>query len=164
MKFDKITVYNNVVDIIKNKPCKSLIPMFFNKFIVGEYKTPSGYGVVKVWKNGQLFGVGRFSQNNIVGSLDYQVYDTIFKIGYICVYANSLETDPKYENAKKYTNLMIQIAQKKSNDLLFDKMIMDTHISLRLFYRFYKNEGFTLTGNMASDDRNSVETMRVNTK
>ena len=166
MKFDKITVFNNIDDIIKNKPRTSSVPLYLNKIIVGEYKTSSGYGVVRVWKNGQRFGVSPFSQNNTLGALDYQIHDTIFKIEYICVYdsdANSSELNPKYKDAKKYTNLMVQIAEKKSNELLFDKMIMDTHMSLRLFDTYYKNEGFSLTGNVASDNRFWVEMTRTNT-
>jgi hypothetical protein len=170
MKFDKITVFNNIVDVINNKPYKSFVPMFLNKIIVGEYKTSSGYGVVRVWKNNQLFGVGQISQNNTLGALDYQIHDTIFKIEYVYVYdydsdsdADSLELNPKYKDAKKFINLMIQIAEKKSNDLLFDKMIMDTHMSLRLFDRYYDNEGFTLTGKVASDNISWVEMMRINT-
>jgi hypothetical protein len=165
MKFDKITVFNNIVDVINNKPYESFVPIFLNKIIVGEYKTIYGYGVVRVWKNNQLFGVGQISRNNTVGALDYQIHDTNFKIEDIYVYGSSgsLELASNKE-AKKLINLMIKIAEKKSNDLLFDKMIMDTHMSLRLFDRYYENEGFALTGNVASDNRRCVEMMRINTK
>lgn len=165
MKFDKITVFNDIVDVINNKPYKPFVPfvpIFPNKIIVGEYKTIYGYGVVRVWNN-QRFGFGQISRNNTVGALDYQIHDTIFKIEDIYVYdrySGSLELNSNKE-AKKYINLMVKIAEKKSNDLLFDKMIMDTHMNL--FNRYYENEGFTLTGKVASDNESCVEMMRMNT-
>jgi hypothetical protein len=167
MKFDKITIFNCVNSVITNKPYNSVLPFYRNKIIVGEYKTDSGYGVVRVWKNRQLFSVDRFSVKDMVGALDYQVHDSIFKIEYISVIDSdngSLEINPKYKDAKEYTNLMINIAEKKSNALLFDKMIMDTHKSLRLFDRYYKREGFTLTGKVASDHNAWVEMTRQNEK
>ena len=52
---------------------------------------------------------------------------------------------------------MISVAEAKARELGIETITMDTHRSLRLFNRYYKNEGFIFTGRVAGDNRYWLE-------
>lgn len=132
---------------------QSYLPLYRDKVIVGEYER-NGIHVVRVWNNTGIFIDSNPTTKNMVGGLDYSVSVDEFKVEFIYVIDSdrgSLIADPKYVNAGKYIALMVDIAEKKACELSFDTITMDTHMSLRLFDRYYKDNGFTLTGKIVSD-------------
>lgn len=172
--FTKLSVFDSVTGLAKNVMSKnSLIPYFKGKIILGEYKLlHHGYesmyplNVVRVWKNDNYFSIDSypFDRHKSIGSLDYSVNENRFKIEFLYVLDNddsSMDADPKYVHATEYIKAMISIAERKAREWKKDRIIMDTHQSLRLFHRYYEEEGFVLTNKVASDHRAWVETEKI---
>ena len=171
MRFINFTVFNSVSDMARNFITqKSVIPNYKGKIIVGECRLPhmdhGSIHVVRVWKNNNYFSIDRnsFERRKYIGALDYSVNENRFKIEFLHVFDSdngSLNADPKYVNAKEYIKSMISIAERKTIESKHDRIIMDTHNSLRLFNRYYKNEGFVMTNNVSTDHRAWVETQKI---
>ena len=157
MRFTTLTVFRSVTDAMTNTPYipKSLFPpLYRNKIIIAECEL-DGMHIIRSWKNKNYFNIDDdMRSNEFVGALDYTFIKDQFKIEYISVkdhdVMGSLEIDPKYVHAKSYNALMIAIAERKASALHMDSMIMDTHQSLRLYERYYK-DAFELTGKKSSD-------------
>ena len=150
MTYTKITVYNTVDDIINNIPYKAKFPFYYDKVIVAEYKIFDEH-VVRIWKNNTSIGIDKSftAGDRLIGSLDYSVSKTKFKIEYLYVInsdSGCFTTDSKYTKTKEYIHLMVLFAEKKAQDIGFGIITMDTHQGLRLFHRYYVEEGFVLTG------------------
>jgi hypothetical protein len=165
MGFNKTTVYNTVSDIGLKTHYKSILPFYHDKIIVSEYKI-YGTNVVRIWKNSTIIGIDSSPKggDRMIGSMDYSVSNNRFKVEYLYVIdsdSGCFESDPKYVNAKEYTGLMVSFAVEKARELGIDDITMDTHQSLRLYHRYYVEEGFFLTGN-ASDDHSAWVEMRKN--
>ena len=167
MGFSKMTVYNTVSDVLNNVPYTSIFSLYYDKVIVGEYKI-FGMNVIRIWQNNKFFGIDKSftGGDRLIGAMDYSVSPSKFKIEYLYVIdsdSGRYEADPKYVNAKEYMKLMISIAERKAKAMGLD-ITMDTHQSLRLFHRYYDEEGFLLTGKVASDHSAWVEMKKEITK
>jgi hypothetical protein len=171
MRFIKFTVFNSVSDIARNVIApKSFFPNYKGKIIIGECVFPHDddnfIHVVRVWKNENYFSIDKnpLEKRKSIGALDYSVNENRFKIEFLHVFDNDdsgLDADPKYVNATEYIKAMISIAERKTHESKHDRIIMDTHQSLRLFHRYYKDEEFVLTNNVSSDHGAWVETQKI---
>jgi hypothetical protein len=173
MKFTKFTVFDSLPKLARNDISqKSFFPSYKGKIIIGECEmkyddNESKYPlhVVRVWRNDNYFTIDsdRIDRRKIIGALDYSV-NKRFKVEFLYVQDNDddgLNADPKYVNATEYTKAMISIAERKALESQNDRIIMDTHQSLRLFHRYYEKEGFVLTNKVASDHPAWVETEKI---
>jgi hypothetical protein len=120
--------------------------------------------VLRVWKNDNCFSIDRnpLERCKSIGA-EYSVNKNRLKIEFLHVFDSdngSLTADPKYVYAREYIKAMILIAERKIIESKHDRIIMDTHKSLRLFHRYYKNEGFVLTNKVSTDHRAWVETQK----
>ena len=161
-RFTKITVYNTVKDVVKKNPYKSICPFYYDKVVVGEYVNNNNTNVLRIWKNNATVGIDKLytGGDRMIGALDYSVLESRFKIEFLYVIdsdSGSFSANPKYSKAKEYVRLMILVAEAKAREMGFKTITMDTHKSLRLFSRYYKNEGFALTGNKANDHSSWLE-------
>jgi hypothetical protein len=172
MRFINFTVFNSVSDMARNVISqKSLIPNYKAKIIVGECQIHHDemlppLHVLRVWKNDNYFRIDRnpLESRKSIGALEYSVNKRRFKIEFLHVFdgnKGSLNADPKYVHAREYIKAMISIAERKAIESKHDRIIMDTHNSLRLFDRYYKNEGFVLTNKVSTDHRAWVETQKI---
>lgn len=160
-RFTKLTVYNTVKDVVKKNPYKSICQFYFDKVVVGEYVN-NDTNVLRIWKNNATIGIDKSytGGDRMIGALDYSVLNRKFKIEFLYVLdsdSGSFNADPKYSNANEYVRLMISVAEAKARELGLETITMDTHRSLRLFNRYYKNEGFIFTGRVAGDNRYWLE-------
>jgi hypothetical protein len=123
------------------------------------------YATVGCIKNNATVGIDKLytGGDRMIGALDYSIIERKFKIEFLYVIDSDMcayNDDPKYSNAKEYVRLMISVSEAKARDLGFEYITMDTHRSLRLFERYYKDAGFALTGNIAKDNRYWVELIK----
>ena len=84
----------------------------------------------------------------MVGTLNDAISEKRFRIEYpqvIDSYNGCLDAKPKYVNAELCIRLMLSIAEPEVSQLRFDKIIMSTHKSWRLFNLCYKYEDFSMT-------------------
>lgn len=168
MIFTKFSVFDTMSRLVCNVVSKkTFFPNYNGKIIVGECVTNNDgktIHVVRVWKNDNYFSIDDtpFAKRKHIGSLDYSTSGDKFKIEFLYVPDNEfgMDTVPKYVNASEYIKVMISIAERKAIELKNDSIIMDTHKSLRLFNRYYINEGFILTNKVASDHTAWVETKK----
>ena len=169
MKFISLTVFNSVSDMARNVISEpTFIPNYNVKIVIGECVLDGGIKpihVVRAWKNENYFSFDKnpFEKHKSIGSLDYSVNEKIFKIEFLHVFDNDdcgFDADPKYVDAVEYIKSMISIAERKALESNHDKIIMDTHKSLRLFHRYYKDADFVLTNNVSSDHSAWVETQK----
>jgi hypothetical protein len=171
MRFINFTVFNSVSNMARNVITqKSLIPYYKGKIIVGECQLHHDemlppLHVLRVWKNDNCFSIDRnpLERCKSIGAPEYSVNKNRFRIEFLHVFDSdngSLTADPKYVYAREYIKAMISIAERKTIESKHDKIIMDTHKSLRLFHRYYKNEGFVLTNKVSTDHRAWVETQK----
>ena len=168
MRYTKMTVYNTVEDIINNIPYKSKFPFYYDKVIVAEYKIFDKH-VVRIWKNNTSIGIDKSfaGGDELIGSLDYSVSKTKFKIEYLYVLnsdSGCFTNDPKYEKTKEYIHLLVTFAEKKAHENGFAVITMDTHQGLRLFHRYYVEEGFVITGGCSTENPTWIEMEKNITK
>ena len=157
MGFSKMTVYNTVADIGLNIPHKSILPLYQDKIIVAEYKI-YGKHILRIWRNSAIVGIDRSPTggDRMIGSMDYSMSKEKLKIEFLYV-VDSDSCSKTNPNAKEYTKLMILLAERKAHRFGIHDITMDTHQSLRLYHRYYVEEGFFITGEVASDHRAWVE-------
>lgn len=158
MGFSKMTVYNTVADIGLDIPHTSILPLYRDKIIVAEYKI-YGKHILRIWRNRAIVGIDRSPAggDRMIGSMDYSMSKEELKIEFLYVVdidSYSFEIKP---NAKEYTKLMILMAERKAHGFGIHDITMDTHQSLRLYHRYYVEEGFFVTGEVASDNKAWVE-------
>lgn len=161
MGFTKMTVYNTVQDFADNIPYKSKIPFYYDKVIVAEYKIFDKY-VVRIWNNNTTVGIDKSftGGDRLIGAMDYSMSKTKFKIEYLYVINSDggcFTTDPKYAKTKDYIHLMVLFAERKAHENEYRIITMDTPQGLQLFYRYYVEEGFVLTGNRSGDNDAWIE-------
>lgn len=161
MGFTRVSVFNSVKDIVVNTHYKPLLPFYRNKVVVGEYEDSPTH-IIRIWKNHAIAGINCSitGGERMIGAMDYSVSANKFKIDYIYVRdVDSMQYDTPTDPTKscEYVKLMISIAEKKARDLGFENIIMDTHQNLKLYKRYYENEGFEMTGRPASDHRSWLE-------
>ena len=168
MRYTKMTVYNTVEDVANNIPYKSKFPFYHDKVIVAEYKIFDKQ-VVRIWKNKTTVGIDKsFTGGDaLIGSIDYSISKTKFKIEYLYVLnsdSGCFTNDPKYTKAREYIHLMITFAERNAHENGFQVITMDTHQGLRLFHRYYVEEGFVLTGDVSSEHPTWMEMEKNITK
>jgi hypothetical protein len=163
MGFTNVSVYNTVEDIVINTQYKSLLPFYQNKTIIGQYSYSylnKNMNIIRIWKNQAFVGIdcSSVSGEKMIGALDYSLTKTSLKVEFIYVRdGDSIGHAPDHSKSCEQVRLLISIAEKKAQELGFENITMDTHQNLNIYNRYYKDEGFTMTGRPATDHRAWLE-------
>ena len=170
MIFRKIAIYSCVGDALRNSPFYSWLPTYRDKIVVGEYTTHSGMTVVRSWKNRSYFGIDSSPDfhKRAVGGLDYTTSDTAraLKIEFLYVRdrepTGKADPDPEFAtSAVEGIAFMVALAEKATRDRGFDRITMDVHNNKKLYELYYADEGFRLTGRVASDHSAWLEMEKI---
>jgi hypothetical protein len=112
-----------------------------------------GKNSIRIWKTTCLFGVWyndfNSSQKNFIAALDYNIYENSIKIEYLNIndfdknymFLNPLDEDESINLVKSLINFIKIVATKENKP----SIILDVHENLRLFFKYYNDEGFRIT-------------------
>ena len=163
MGFTNVTGYNTVNDIVTNTIYNPILPFYHNKLIVGKYSYSflnKNMNIIRIWKNPAIFGIDCLSVGGekMIGAMDYSLTKTNLKVEFLYVRdGDSIGHTPDHSKSCEQVRLLISIAEKKAQELGFENITMDTHQNLNIYNRYYKDEGFIMTGRPATDHRAWLE-------
>lgn len=161
-----VTNLINVCDLLQ----KNIVPSTpfsygYNDRIAINHRMQGEYNIIRIWHTKSLFDYwyDDFSTNKFIGAVDYKINDDHIKIDYLDV--NDDESCAKIKDIKlnkeesnKMTKSLIDFIKNKAKEENKQKIIIDVHSNLRLYDKYYKNEGFKVTDRKCSDNPYWVET------
>ena len=112
-----------------------------------------GMNSIRIWKTTCLFGFWyndfNSSQKNFIAALDYTIYENYIKIDYLSIndydkkymFFNPLDEDESINLMKSLINFVKIVATCQNKPTI----ILDVHENLRLFFKYYNDEGFRIT-------------------
>jgi hypothetical protein len=130
--------------------------------------------MIRLWKTKSVFDLwyDDFNTRNFVGALDYEVHADHINIEYMSI------NEPTENNRDKmYKKILDQnndvITAEESDELIHamlhfmknvakeekkSKIVVDVHHNLRIFNKYYQEEGFNVTDRKCSDNPYWIET------
>lgn len=130
--------------------CKGV---YEDKIAISHELDENGMFSIRIWKTTCLFGFWyndfNCSHKNFIGALDYKIHENYIKIDYLNIndfdkkdlFYNLLNQDECVNLMKSLINFVKIIAMKENKS----KIILDIHENLRLFFKYYQEEGFRVT-------------------
>ena len=125
-----------------------------DKIAISHELNENGMNSIRVWKTKCLFGFWyndfNHSHNNFIGALDYKIYENYIKIEYLNIndfdkkdlFYNPLNEEEEAVNLVKSLINFVKIIATKENK---SNIILDVHENLRIFFKYYYEEGFRVT-------------------
>ena len=112
---------------------------------------------IRIWKSKTLFNswFNNQSSSAFIGALDYQIRPNDIRIEYLSVNDEECPYIDKPIDLAESRNVhkeLLEYAKKLAKDENKDKVIIDVHGNLRIYNKFFKDEGFQITGRKASDN------------
>ena len=142
-----------------NKPC-----FYCDRIAVKHYKQGDN-NIIRAWSTPSLLDIwyNDFSTKQFVCAIDYRVKDNYIKIEYmnmnddesgsICPSSDIL---PLVE-ANLLNRAMIDFIKRVAEEENKEKVVVDVHNNLRIFNKYYKEEGFVATNRKCSDNPYWIE-------
>ena len=107
---------------------------------------------IKIWKTKTLFNYwydDNFSANKFIGIIDFTINKDNIKIDYFNINDTESYINDNFKlndnDAKELTKSMIDFVKKIGKEEEKNKIIIDVHNNLRIFNKYYSNEGFIAT-------------------
>ena len=136
--------------------------LYKNRIAIKHYAIEN-INVIRIWETKSLFNVwyDDFSNNKFIGAIDYSINDKDIKIEYMNIndghtgsnYNNILCKDDALELKKSLVFHVKNLA--KENDK--NKIRIDVHSNLRIYNKYFKNEGFVITDRKCTDNLYWIE-------
>lgn len=161
----KYLILNSCADLC-NYLCTGVVnnpfTLYSNKIILEDEKrsrhtTGDVSHSIRIWESKTAFlsWYNDMCSSDFIGALDYDIRPNDIMIKYIsvnddeCCYVNKPidQTD-----AIKIQSKLLEYAKKRAKDENKEKVVMDVHENLRLYNKYYKQEGFQITGRKADDN------------
>lgn len=171
-------LYNNTIllsnmqslyDLLTNDENESLHnnckPVFTERIAIQHYFKNERH-IIRIWKTTSLFDYwyNPFDNcgKNFIATIDYYVKDNHIKINHLGIndfehkhmYNNSLDNCDSEDLIKNLINFVKLVAKKDYKD----KIILDVHENLRIFFKYYHHLGFNTTNKKCGDNPFWVET------
>ena len=162
MIFNKVKLVPNL-NILFNLLNNDYSDEYTCNFIYGEriaikHYTQNNQNVVRIWKTNSLFDYFYSDHlspySTFIGAIDYTINDDHVKIDFLCI--NDDENKNNYEMLilkKSLINFIKNLANEKNKS----KIIVDVHKNLRLYKKYYSNEGFKQTNRKCTDNPYWIE-------
>ena len=160
--FSLTNVRNYLTSNITNTNSDSCYNIYTDKFAINFSSKDKSHSI-RLWKTKVLFNYwyNVFESKQFVGALDYKINDDHIKIEYLNIndgegslsydfILNQNDSNLLKKDFIEYTKTLA-IKEKKK------KIIIDVHGNLRIFDKYYKNEGFVATTRRCHDNRYWIE-------
>jgi len=169
MRIDKTLLFSSLANIrnylinnITNTTSDSCYNIYTDKIAIN-LSSRDNYHSIRLWKTKVLFNCwyNVFECKQFVGALDYKIDDDCIKIEYLNL--NDGEGSLSYDFIlnKNDSNLLKKSFLEYTKNLAIKenkkKVIIDVHGNLRIFDKYYKNEGFVATTRRCKDNRFWIE-------
>jgi len=121
--------------------------------------------MIRIWRTKSFFDYWYddhcWSAKNFIGALDYTINDIDIKIDYLyindyencCSYDNALDDDESFELKRSLIYFIKMLAKEGEKN----KIIIDVHENLRIYRKYYSDEGFTKTNRKSIDNPFFIE-------
>ena len=165
--FNKVVFVPNLINLcrlLQNHSNYTLDHCIYNDRIAVKHNIQGDYNVVRMWRTKSLFDYfyDGFTVNRFIAALDYKINDDHIKIEFL-----NINDDENYnindlflnsEESSKLTKSLVDFIKNKAVEENKTKIIIDVHSNLRLYDKYYKNNGFKVTNRKCSDNKYWVET------
>jgi len=133
-----------------NYRCQGL---YEDKIAIRHTLAHNGMNSIRIWKTPCLLGFWYndfdYSHKYFIGALDYTIYENCIKIDYLNIndfdkkdmFYNPLNQDDSIHLVKSLIHFVKIVALKETKP----KIILDIHENLRMFFKYYQEEGFRVT-------------------
>jgi hypothetical protein len=145
----------------KNESLYNCKPLYSDRiaiqhFIQGEKQIH----IIRIWKTTALFDYWYCPFDNcgenFIATIDYYIYDKHIKINHLGIndfecrnmYNSPLDSDDSEDLIKNLINFVKLVAKKECKD----KIILDVHENLRIFFKYYHYLGFKITNKKCCDN------------
>jgi len=129
---------------------------------------------IRIWKSNSILDVwyDRLTSRNFIAALDYELFDDYVKIDYLkpndAENSNNLSYGciSNYEHltdydAKEVVNSMIKYVENIARQNNKNKIVLDVHGNLRIFNKYYAENGFIVTDRKCCDNPFWKETEKM---
>jgi hypothetical protein len=164
--FNKTVLLSNIktLSYFLNNSIISESNCVFGPRIAIKHYTAGDMNVIRIWKTNSLldYWYDDFKTSNFIGAIDYKTCDNIIKIEYLSInddenitsYSNfKLDKEDAYDLKKSLINFIKLVATEERKN----KIIIDVHQNLRLYKKYYMEEGFVKTNRKCIDNPYWVE-------
>jgi len=148
----------------ENENCKCV----FNERIAIQhfFKKENERHIIRIWNTTSLFDYWYYPFDNcgknFIATIDYYIRDKHIKINHLGIndffngdmYNNSLDNYDSEDLVKNLINFVKMVAKEECKD----KIILDVHENLRLFFKYYYYIGFQITNRKCTDNPFWIET------
>lgn len=148
--------------------CKPLFSerIAIQHFIKKENEKENERHIIRIWNTTSLFDYWYYPFDNcgknFIATIDYFIRDEHIKINHLGIndfdhahmYNNSLDNYDSEDLVKNLINFVKMVAKEECKD----KIILDVHENLRIFFKYYYYIGFKTTNQKCTDNPFWVET------
>ena len=132
-----------------------------NKFAMKHYTLDDEKNIVRIWRNNAWFDCwyDSFSTLKCVGCLDYTVEKDHVKIDYISVNDDSKNKLSLTEmESMKLMNSFVEWTKLVAKENGKPKIVVDVHYNLKMFEKYFGQNGFIVTTRKCQDNPYWIET------
>lgn len=132
----------------------SKFTIYGNKIIV-KYSNIDELQIVRIWKTKSLlnYNCEDFNNNNFIASLDYTINEYNVRINYL-----NINEDLDSLDILRLNKALIYYVKNIAKENNKNKIKTDVHFNLKLYDKYYKNEGFKLTDHRSFENPHWIET------
>jgi hypothetical protein len=123
--------------------------------------------IIRIWKTKSVFdyffSIFCYNNTNFIGAIDYSINDDNIRIEYLFIndnddknkfYDNILDENESIKLTKSLINYIKILAKEKNKN----KIVVEVHNNLRLYKKYYMNEGFIINNDKSTSDPCWIET------
>lgn len=162
-------ILNNYEATLSNHTNNNFFTKIYSDKIAIKHYNYEKINSIRIWKTKSLFNYlfYKLSGGKFIGGIDYIINNDNIKIDYLFINDNEyknicnknipndiLDESEAFEIKKSLINYIKFLAKKENKN----KIIIDVHQNLRLYEKYYNNEGFIITNRKCLDNPYWIET------
>jgi len=169
MRTDKILLFSSLTNIKKYLLGKNIYTdidsccdIYTDKIAINFFSEDE-FNFIRIWKTKVLFNLwyDNFNCRQLIAALNYEITKDYIKIDYLNINDGDGYSESNFvlnlNESETIKKALLQFIKNLAIKEKKKKIIIDVHENLRIFNKYYKNEGFVTTTHRCHDNRFWIE-------